>query len=69
MQLQPFLEESSVFAKAFPPKHLATSVPLYAALAITSLVVFNIGWSLVYSQVEAYRTAQKEKAESAKKAQ
>jgi len=60
--VQPFLSADSSLAVLFPPKHLATSVPVYFALALVCLVVFNVGWTLIACQVEAYRNQAKAKA-------
>jgi hypothetical protein len=45
--VQPFIGEDSVLALAFPPKELATTVPVYAGVVLLSIILFNIGWSLV----------------------
>lgn len=44
---QPFLDEGSALARAFPPRHLATVIPLYAGLVLLCLTAFNVGWSLI----------------------
>jgi hypothetical protein len=57
--MQPFVDPDSALAKAFPPKALATVVPIYSGIALLCLVVFNVGWSLV----SAHPVFQKQKNE------
>lgn len=45
--MQPFIDSESIIAKAFPPKALATAVPIYAGIALLCLITFNVGWSLI----------------------
>lgn len=44
---QPFLDEGSPIARFFPPKELATAAPIYVGTTVLSIIVFNIGWSLI----------------------
>lgn len=43
----PFVEDDSVLAKAFPPKHWATAVPILVGTFFFCLIAFNVGWSLI----------------------
>jgi hypothetical protein len=45
--VQPFIDEASLAAKLFPPKALATVVPIYSGIALLCLVAFNVAWSLI----------------------
>lgn len=58
--LQPFIAEGSALERAFPPKALATAVPIYAGLLLLSIIVFNVGWSLVSAHPVFQRSKNKE---------
>jgi Dolichol phosphate-mannose biosynthesis regulatory protein (DPM2) len=63
--LQPFIDQDSVLTRAFPPRHLATVIPLYVGLLLLCLTAFNVGWSLTCAHPRIQ--ARKEAAERAGK--
>ena len=58
--MQPFMDADSMVARFFPPKALATVVPLYVGLALLCLVTFHVGWSLICAHPYFQRHKNKE---------
>ena len=66
--MQPFIDQDSAIARAFPPKDLASVVPIYFGIALLSLICFNVGWSLISAHPAFQREKNKDWHASTKKA-